>query len=143
MSVQILEVYFVFANLFAIVMLLVQRNRLKDTLSLNIILFLAFYIGVFIFCRRIVVTGWDDLNHWAVITKQIYYLGAVPTDEISVSSFSDYPPIAAIWINLFLSDFSNYREDVIFGVWNILLGMCFLPFWELIDKKTLGIRIFF
>lgn len=121
---------------FAIVMLLAQRNRLKDTLSLNIILFLAFYIGVFIFCRRIVVTGWDDLNHWAVITKQIYYLGAVPTDEISVSSYSDYPPIAAIWINLFLSDFSNYREDVIFGVWNILLGMCFLPFWELIDKKN-------
>ncbi len=120
----------------ACIVILRNRKNLAGVISVGGIAFAVCCGIVFILCRKILVTSWDDLNHWAVITKQIYYIKAVPIDEISVSGFSDYPPMAAIWFNLFLCDFSIYREDLLFGLWNILLGMCILPFWELIRREN-------
>lgn len=112
-------------------------DKLKNTFSLGFLLFGIYYAVVALVSSKIGgVADWDDLSHWATIVKQTYYCNAIPTGSISASIYSDYPPATNIWFNVFLKNFSTYNESILFGLWNFLIGMCFLPFWEKIRREN-------
>lgn len=109
-------------------------NKSKEIFVIDDSFFFGFLFVVYLITRNTIVLDWDDLAHWGTVTKQIFVNNRVPFGSNSVSIFSDYPPFSACYFNFFLTDFSVYKENIIFPLWNLLLASCFIPFWEKIYR---------
>lgn len=109
--------------------------NLKKGLSQGSIIFwiVCIIMGIAVSTHKII--EWDDLNHWATVTKQIFMQNNIPTGANSVSSYSDYHPLGALAFYFFLSDFKNFHEELLFPIQYFLISMCFIPFWGNIRFK--------
>lgn len=117
---------------------------LQRRCTLGMLSFLLVSLGMGILLRNHVILEWDDMNHWGTVIKQIYYQKAIPTGGNSVSNYSDYQPIGALGIYWFLGDLSMYQEQLIFPIYQLLIGTCFLPFWEVLsDGKKSYTKVIF
>lgn len=139
---NILACVFVFIDIVVFALYVKNANKsdidvtkeIRHKIPLGVFLFTIYYVIIIVACKGIKFIDWDDLGHWGTTLKQTYYLNAIPVKEVAASSYNDYPPASNIWINLFLVNFKTFREELVFGIWNLIIGMCFIPFWERIDS---------
>lgn len=140
---NVLACLFIFIDITAFVLHIKNANKsgidvikeIRYEIPLGIVFFTIYYVIIIVACKGVKVIDWDDLGHWGTTLKQTYYLNAIPVKTIAASNYNDYPPASNIWLNLFLVNFKTYREELVFGIWNMIIGMCFIPFWERIDTS--------
>lgn len=121
---------------------------LRGKLSVKMMLFfLCLIVGGNILTHFYVIS-WDDLNHWALVIKQTFFMNQIPTGNNSISAYSDYQPLGALASYWFLSDFSAFHEELLFPIQFFEISVCFLPFWKYlfieknkILKNILGLLI--
>ena len=77
-----------------------------------IITFILIIIGLF-YSKNLYVYVWDDLNHWALLTKELYYLKELLFKESQVI-LNYYPPGISIYQYFFIGLQGFYREDLLF-----------------------------
>lgn len=125
-----------------ILFLFIRRNGFKDIkieekISVGLLMFAVISIGMSLILSSHLVMEWDDLNHWGITVKQMFYIDAIPNGQNAISGFNDYPPIGSLFIYWFLSDFNEFRENLIFPVYYFGILICLTPFFKRIpDGKN-------
>ena len=89
----------------------INFQKLLADPSFTIFLFFISF-GIFFF-KDLYVYGWDDLNHWALIVKELYYLKKLLFAESQVI-LNYYPPGISLYQYFFYGLQKLFREDVIF-----------------------------
>lgn len=111
--------------------------KIKDKITVGVLIFTGVSVGMAFVLSSHLVIEWDDLSHWAITVKQMFYIDAIPNGQNAISGYNDYPPIGAIFIYWFLSDFKEFHEALIFPVYYFSVLICLTPFYDKIpDGKN-------
>lgn len=91
-----------------------------------------------------IFTLYDEFNHWAIITKNMYMYNTFGTNVESIVTFNEYPPLTAIFQYFFLSVKGVFCEETIITAHNILYFSVIITImknvnWDKSLKKLLGI----
>ena len=113
----------IFLGCIIILFLFIRRNsfndiKIKEKISVGLLMFTVTSIGMALILSSHLFVEWDDLNHWGITLKQMFYIDAIPNGQNAISDYNDYPPIGSLFIHWFLSDFKEFRENLIFPIYN-------------------------
>lgn len=125
----------IFLGCIIILFLFIRRNsfndiKIKEKISVGLLMFTVTSIGMALILSSHLVVEWDDLNHWGITVKQMFYIDAIPNGQNAISDYNDYPPIGSLFIHWFLSDFKEFRENLIFPIYNFGVLICLTPFFK-------------
>ncbi len=143
------ELYFVkyfkfFMTVIAIIMIVIAakvREKsflyiIKNTIGKSEIYFFIYLLIIFICFRSHSVIDWDDVSHWALFPKQLFYINRIPINGESISNYSDYLPIQSLFFYWFESDFKYFHDGILFMSWWGLIGLNCSFIWEKISSHN-------
>ncbi len=113
-----------------------RMQTLSELRSPVFIVFVLLMIALYFTTRAYTVIGGDDLNHWAVFLKQLFYRDNFPDLAQSCSIYTDYPPGAQmleLWFTGLSRDF--YISDAYFARYIFTYAML-LPVLEILEVRA-------
>lgn len=90
-----------------------KRRKLSDMISPGMIAFWALFLLYFILDRNVVAGKADDLNHWQLAVRDMWYFDSYPFHPGSTLYVMRYTPGFATIEYLFLCLYGTYREGII------------------------------
>lgn len=90
-----------------------KRRKLSDVISPGMIAFWALFLLYFILDRNVVAGKADDLNHWQLAVRDMWYFDSYPFHPGSTLIAMRYTPGFATIEYLFLYLYGAYREGII------------------------------
>lgn len=91
-----------------------------------------------------VLVGWDEMSHWGIAAKEMYFRNRFGADAASPLLFRDYPPAAAVFEYFCLKLSGGYRDSVVLtGFGMLMLSPLLIVFRDLSwrDGKSLLLRL--
>ncbi len=111
-----------------------EKIKVIEMISTGMLLFIVATMGMFFVLSSHLIIEWDDLSHWGITVKQMFYINEIPNGLNAISVYNDYPPIGSLFIYWFLSDFKEFQENLIFPIYNFGILICLVPFFKRIPN---------
>ena len=116
------------------------KKFLKKIITPGLIIYIIlFIINIYLNTGRI-LENYDEFNHWAVITKNMYIYNQYGMFENSAVTFNEYPPFTAVFQYFFLSFENGYSEDILIIAQNTLYFSIIMPIFEKIKFNQIAIK---
>lgn len=112
-GVQSLYIISMIAALFCPLLMQIKGRKMKDIITPGMIAFWGLFFLYFILDRNVVAGKVDDLNHWQLCVRDMWYFDSYPFHTGTTVQFSRYTPGFATIEYLFLYLYGTYREGIL------------------------------
>ncbi len=109
-----------------------------------ILLFLAFAILQYVALFSMEVIGWDELTHWGLVVKNMFYTRTFGGTEAATTMFKGYPVASSLYLYFFQMFGTQFRPAQLFMAMNLLNVGFLLPViskFKSLSQKTCGILL--
>lgn len=137
-----------FFELIAVVgffLLFLEIFRRKKNISLVInyytLFYLLFSIIVLFLNSKFKLWEWDAFTHWAITVKNMFFTNTLSTNELSNIIMKNYPPAISLIQYIYVSIVGVFKDEYLINALLIFSFTLLFPFFHLISKKNLFIKI--
>lgn len=125
-------IYFLYALLSKKILL---SNPIRGTAAFFPVLFILLGIWCFLSSRNMCVWNGDDLAHWALAPKEMYYKNTFAPFGDSLLSYKAYPPASSLW--LYFGEILNgqFSDDILFMMNQMLVFIVLSFLFKKIEQK--------
>ena len=88
---------------------------------------------VFYFSRPYIM---DDLSHWGIVVKNMYYFGDFGCGEFSTDMFKGYPRATSLFLYFFEFFGTFFHEGALYMAMNLLNVGLMLPIFSIFERKV-------
>lgn len=111
----------------------VIKEKMKNIITPGAIIYIILSTLMIVINKGRKFDDIDEFNHWGKIIKNMFLFNTYGTNENSIITFNEYPPLTAIFEYIFLTVKNVYSEDIIITANNILYISIIVPITEKIE----------
>ena len=101
-----------------------ELSKIKDIFSPIFLIIVLFAFVQYFALGSAIVFGWDELTHWGLVVKNMFYSADFGRDVSATTMFAGYPPGASLFLYFFVMTGAEFEPSHLYMAMNLLnIGM--------------------